>query len=111
MKNRHEVRGDRSEENKWEVIASYQILKREYCLRNILTAGLKSLWATRHSGGAVTGNRIPLTSKFCSHVNLRERKYILDQVTQAHDWLSSVSQPLGTIITMATQKVDECLNS
>lgn len=111
-KNRYEVSGDKiSEENKWKIIASYQILKWEYCLRNMLTTGLKRLWATGHSRVGVTGNRIPLTSKFCSHMNLKERKYILDKVMQVHDWLSWVSQPFGTIIMMATRKVDKCLNS
>lgn len=34
----------------------------------------------------VTGNRITLTSKFCSPLHWDRRKHILDKVTQVHHW-------------------------
>lgn len=39
-----------------------------------------------HLRAEVTGNRITLTSKFCSPLNWVRRKHILDKVTQVHHW-------------------------
>lgn len=56
-------------------------------LDSLYPTGLKRFWAPGHPRVGVIGNRITLTSKFCSHMNLKQRKYILDKGTKVHHWL------------------------
>lgn len=51
-------------------------------LDSLYPTGLKRFWAPGHPRVGVIGNRITLTSKFCSHMNLKQRKYILDHKSQ-----------------------------